>query len=111
MVSVFLADPRSFRRFMQTGATGARVHPEYPHWYLESMGVDPSFQRKGVGGRLLAPVLKIADRDRIDCYLETADPRNAAYYARHGFEVETEALQLVPGGPPHVAMRRRPADA
>jgi ribosomal protein S18 acetylase RimI-like enzyme len=111
MLSVLLADPRSFRRFMQTGANGARAHPDYPHWYLESMGVDPALQRQGVGARLLEPVLKSADRDRIDCYLETADPRNAAYYARHGFEVVDEALQLVPGGPPHVAMRRRPAVA
>ena len=107
MLSVLLADPRSFRRFMQTGANGARFHPEYPHWYLESMGVDPALQRQGVGGRLLEPVLEIVDRDRIDCYLETADPRNAAYYARHGFEVENDALQLIPDGPPFVAMRRR----
>lgn len=111
MISVLVADPRSFRRFMQTGANGARLHPDDPHWFLESMGVDPAVQRQGVGGRLLEPVLKIADRDRIDCYLETADPRNAAYYARHGFEVENDALQLVADGPPHVAMRRRPAAA
>ena len=111
MISVLLADPRSFRRFMQTGANGARFHPDDPHWYLESMGVDPALQRQGVGGRLLEPVLQIADRDRIDCYLETADPRNAAYYARHGFEVENDALRLVPDGPHRVVMRRRPAAA
>jgi GNAT superfamily N-acetyltransferase len=109
MISVLLADSRSFRRFMRTGANGARLHPDDPHWYLESMGVDPALQRQGIGGGLLEPVLQIADRDRIDCYLETADPRNAAYYARHGFEVENDALQLVPDGPPHVAMRRHPA--
>jgi ribosomal protein S18 acetylase RimI-like enzyme len=109
MLSVLLADPRSFRRFMQTGANGARLHPDDQHWYLEAMGVDPALQRQGVGRRLLEPVLEIADRDRIDCYLETADPRNAAYYARHGFEVQNEALQLVPDGPPAVAMRRHPA--
>jgi GNAT superfamily N-acetyltransferase len=109
MVSVLLADPRSFRRFMQTGANGARLHPDDRHWYLVSMGVDPALQRQGVGGRLLQPVLEIADRARIDCYLETADPRNAAYYARHGFELENDALQMVPDGPPHIAMRRHPA--
>jgi ribosomal protein S18 acetylase RimI-like enzyme len=109
MLSVLLADPRSFRRFMQTGANGARLHPDDQHWYLESMGVDPALQRQGVGGRLLEPVLEMADHDRIDCYLETADPSNAAYYARHGFEVENDALQVVPDGPPHVAMRRHPA--
>ena len=94
---------------MRTGASGARLHPDDRHWYLVSMGVDPALQRQGVGGRLLEPVLEMADRDRIDCYLETADPRNAAYYARHAFQVESDALQVVPDGPPHVAMRRRPA--
>ena len=78
MLSVLRASPGSFRAFMKTGANGARAHPEYPHWYLETMGVDPDVQRSGLGGRLLEPVLKVADRDRTDCYLETADPRNAA---------------------------------
>jgi hypothetical protein len=60
---------------------------------------------------LIEPVLEIADRDRVDCYLETADPRNVEFYARHGFVVENAALQLVPKGPAHVSMRRRPAAA
>lgn len=108
MLSVLRADPGSFRAFMTTGANGARLHPRDPHWYLETMGVDPRVQRQGLGGRLLKPVLELADRDQVDCYLETAEPRNAEYYARHGFLVENPALQVVPDGPPHIAMRRLP---
>jgi ribosomal protein S18 acetylase RimI-like enzyme len=108
MLSVFRADPGSFRAFMETGANGARLHPADRHWYLEAMGVDPAVQRQGLGGRLMAPVLKIADRDNVDCYLETADPRNAEYYARHGFVVDNRHLQLVPNGRAHISMRRRP---
>jgi GNAT superfamily N-acetyltransferase len=108
MLSVMRADPGSFRAFMQTGANGARLHPTYPHWYLETMGVEPSVQRRGLGGRLLEPVLEVADRDQVDCYLETARPENADYYARHGFIIENRALQVVPNGPAHIAMRRRP---
>ena len=52
-----------------------------------------------------------ADRDQVDCYLETAEPRNAEYYARHGFVVENPALQVVSDGPAHIAMRRRPTAA
>jgi GNAT superfamily N-acetyltransferase len=107
MLPVLRADPSSFRAFMKTGANGARLHPAYPHWYLEAMGVDPAAQRKGIGGRLLEPVLEIADRARVDCYLETADRANVDFYKRHGFVVETSSLQLVPDGPAHVAMRRR----
>jgi ribosomal protein S18 acetylase RimI-like enzyme len=109
MLSVLRADPGSFRAFMQTGANGARLHPPDRHWYLEAMGVDPAVQRRGIGSRLIRPVLAIADRHRLDCYLETAEPRNAEYYARHGFGVENRALQVVPNGPAHIAMRRRPA--
>ena len=107
MLSVLRADPGSFRAFMRAGANGARLHPPDRHWYLETMGVDPAVQRQGVGGRLLEPVLRIADRDRVDCYLETAEPRNVDYYARHGFVVENPNLQVVPDGPAHIAMRRR----
>ena len=74
-------------------------------------GVARGAQRQGVGGRLLEPVLEIADRDQVDCYLETVEPRNAEYYARHGFVVENPALQLVSDGPAHITMRRRPTAA
>jgi GNAT superfamily N-acetyltransferase len=111
MLSVLCAYPGSFRAFMQTGASSARLHPADPHWYLETMGVDPAHQREGLGGQLLAPVLEIADRDEVDCYLETAEPRNAEYYARHGFVVEDPALQQLPDGPAHIAMRRQPTAA
>ena len=106
ILTVLRADPSSFRAFMKTGANGARLHPTYPHWYLETMGVDPAAQRKGIGGQLLEPVLEIADSDGVDCYLETADPANVDFYERHGFVVETSSLQVVPDGPAHVAMRR-----
>jgi predicted GNAT family N-acyltransferase len=72
------------------------------------MGVDPGSQRMGLGGRLLKPVLETADREAVDCYLETADPANVEYYARHGFVVENRSLELVPDGPAHISMRRRP---
>jgi hypothetical protein len=45
---------------------------------------------------------EVADRDQVDCYLETAEPRNAEFYARHGFVVENPALQLVSDGPAHI---------
>jgi ribosomal protein S18 acetylase RimI-like enzyme len=95
---------------MRTGMNAARLHPPDRHWYLETMGVAPSAQRLGLGGRLLAPVLELADRARADCYLETSDRAHVRFYERHGFEVVDDALPLLPAGPTHVAMRRRPAD-
>jgi ribosomal protein S18 acetylase RimI-like enzyme len=108
LLGVLVAAPRSFPTFMRTGMNSARLHPPDRHWYLETMGVAPSAQRLGIGSRLLAPALELADRDRVDCYLETSDRDNVEFYERHGFEVVEDALPFVPGGPTHVAMRRVP---
>jgi ribosomal protein S18 acetylase RimI-like enzyme len=108
MLGVLVAAPRSFPTFMRTGMNAARLHPSDRHWYLETMGVAPSAQRLGLGSRLLGPVLELADRDRVDCYLGTSDRANVPFYERHGFEVVDDVLPLVPAGPTHVTMRRRP---
>ena len=55
--------------------------------YLWVMGVDPACQGRGVGGRLLQPVLARADEQGLPCYLETGSERNVAFYERRGFRV------------------------
>ncbi len=103
---VLAADPRSFRTFMGYGANAEHAHPEDSHWYLVVLGVRPDAQRRGLGSKLIEPVLRRADRDGVGCYLETSDRANVAYYERFGFKVVDDALALVPNGPTHVAMRR-----
>jgi ribosomal protein S18 acetylase RimI-like enzyme len=76
---------------------------------LVVVGVRPEAQRRGLGTLLMQRGLGAADRDRTPVYLETADRANIAYYERFGFAVVDRALELVPGGPAHVAMWR-PAD-
>ena len=87
-----------------------QVHPRDPMWYLLLLVVDPLVQRAGIGTRLQAPVLEIADREGVDCYLETQKPENLAYYRRFGYEV-VEELRPVLGGPPLWTMRRPPGAA
>ena len=60
--------------------------------FLKESGPD---QGRGVGGKLLQPVLQRADASRTACYLETEAERNLAFYERHGFRVVAEAS--VPG--------------
>lgn len=104
---VLAADPANFRRFARYGANAERAHrASAPYWYLVVLGVRPQAQRQGHGRALIEPVLGLAERDGVDCRLETADPANVAYYERFGFEVADPALRLVPGGPTHVSMRR-----
>lgn len=65
-----------------------KLHPQVPHWYLLFVGIDPSVQSEGIGSKLLAPVLRIADRRREICYLETPFPETHRFYGRQGFELK-----------------------
>lgn len=82
-----------------------KAHPKDELWYLLLLVVDPSVQRGGIGARLQQEGLDMADKDGLDCYLETQKPENLVYYRRFGYEV-AEELHPVPGGPPLWTMRR-----
>jgi ribosomal protein S18 acetylase RimI-like enzyme len=82
-----------------------KVHPHEEHWYLALLVVDPSVQRLGIGGLLQQPMLEQADSSALDCYLETQNEANLAYYRRFGYEVDRQ-LHPVRKGPPLWTMRR-----
>ena len=67
-----------------------KVHPTEPHWYLAILGTAPEHQGKGVGGALMAPVLKKCDEEGLPAYLESSKESNIPFYQRHGFEVKGE---------------------
>ncbi len=105
-----LAAYRRFDRYMSyADELHKRSAPE-SHWYLWAIGVDPSSQGKGIGGRLLERVLVRAREDGTACYLETGVERNLGFYERHGFKVIGEGT--VPKQGLQVwAMLRQGADA
>lgn len=105
---VWAADRRNFGTFTQLGINSERRHPTDAHWSLEALGVRPAVQRKGLGRLLVEPVLERADSEGIECYLETSNPANIAYYSRFGFRVVGD-LPLIAEGPPHITMRRKVA--
>lgn len=80
-----------------------------PHWYLTALGVDPDWQRKGIGESLMLPVFASADRDGLPCFLEAPTADNARYYARRGFEVIGEID--IPNSNVHVWQMRRNSDS
>ena len=87
-------------------------HPRYapdPHWYLTMLGVDPDWQRRGIGDALMRPVFDRADRDGIPCYLEAPTSENVRYYQRRGFGVVGEGD--IPGSDVHIWFMRREAGA
>ncbi len=85
----------------------AKAMGDFEHWYLMVLGVEPALQGRGVGPRLIAPVLARADEARLPCYLETCKERNLAFYEKQGFEVTGECA-TADDGLRFWGMRREP---
>jgi ribosomal protein S18 acetylase RimI-like enzyme len=51
-------------------------HPKEPHWYLPTIGVDPTRQARGYGSALMTHALQTCDREQKLAYLESSNPRN-----------------------------------
>ncbi len=62
----------------------------YPHWYLEVIGVEPTYQGEGLGSALVSDGLTRADEDELPTYLETQSEVNVAFYTGFGFRVLQE---------------------
>jgi ribosomal protein S18 acetylase RimI-like enzyme len=72
-----------------------RRHPAEPlHYYLAVLGTDPDQQGRGLGSRVMRPVLDQCDSDGLGAYLESSKERNIDFYARHGFRVLEEVRLL-----------------
>ena len=58
-----------------------------PLWELDTLGVDPAHQKKGVSSALVRPILAEADRAGLPCHVITHNPVNVAIYEHFGFRV------------------------
>jgi ribosomal protein S18 acetylase RimI-like enzyme len=95
-------DPQARRDFLAALAYMDEIHRRGvpgPHWYLWALGVEPNCQGRGIGSRLILPVLTRADQDEVPCYLETESERNVAFYERRGSKVVSD------GYPPGLQIR------
>jgi len=110
MTALALRMSGDVRKLAELGASIDAVFPAEPVWYLQALGVHPDLQRRGLGQRLMRPVLAEAERTGVACYLETGLPRNVPYYQRVGFALLAPAGPLYPGGPP-MARMLKPARA
>jgi GNAT superfamily N-acetyltransferase len=71
-----------------------KKHPKNPHYYLEVLGVEPSYQGKGIGSMILKSINEKADKEGVGCYLETAQPRNLPLYKRFGYQIIDQKIIL-----------------
>ena len=79
-------------------------------WYLYNLSVKKDAQGKGIGGKLLRPMLQFCDDERMVAYLETNKDSNVAYYQHHKFELMKE--EEIPTTPVmHYAMVRHPSES
>jgi ribosomal protein S18 acetylase RimI-like enzyme len=85
--------PHERRRFMavitRLDERRATLMP-YPHWYLEAIGVEPTYQGEGLGSALVSDGLTRADAADTPTYLETQTEANVAFYTGFGFRVLQE---------------------
>ena len=83
-----------------------KVHPKEEHYYLEVLGTRQDRQSKGVGSAVIAHTLDRCDEEGLPAYLESSNPRNIPFYARHGFET-TREIVVGKGAPTVTAMWRK----
>ncbi len=82
------------------------ARPAPPYRYLGVLATRPDRQGEGLATAVMAPVLECADREGVDCFLETSTMRNRLFYERRGF---TEAVDLhIESGPRTWWLRRAP---
>jgi GNAT superfamily N-acetyltransferase len=77
-------------------------------WYLFLLGVEPSSQRRGLGGALMRPVLERANSGQLACYLETENERNVAFYLKQGFDLIVNGEEAGASGVRFWTFRRNP---
>src|SRR5918997_5549169 len=63
---------RNALRAARAGAVMDSHHPDEPHYTLFFIGVDPAHQSRGVGARLMRPMLDRFDREGAAAFLESS---------------------------------------
>lgn len=59
-------------------------------WYLYVFVTIPESRGKGLGSKIMRPMLNYLDEHQQDCYLETLSPVNVEIYKKYGFELKEE---------------------
>ncbi len=87
------------KRIMPIEKHSTNVHREFApgdHWYLQTLGVEPTHQGKGYGSLLMGYMLeKIDNSNPLPVFLETSTEINVKFYKRFGFEIMKEGV--IPG--------------
>lgn len=83
---LFWQGARAMDRWGIVTQTLGREHPLAPHWYLSVLGVDPAWQGRGFGSRLLDALRALVREEPRPIYLESDRPESVSFYCARGFE-------------------------
>jgi len=62
-------------------------HPQEPIAYIWFIGVNPSFQSKGIGGTFIGEIIQECEKKKRSIYLVTSMEKNLPFYKKFGFEI------------------------
>ena len=78
-------------------------------WYLYNLSIRKDAQGKGIASKLMRPMMKFCDDERMVAYLETNKEANVGLYRHYGFDLMKE--ERIPKSPViHYAMVRHPSE-
>lgn len=80
---------KNFMRALDISEQWGKEHKKMNkrHYYLMLIAVEPEFQGKGIGSRLMQVGLKRADDEGLECFLETVTPEDVKFYKKHDFNI------------------------
>ena len=78
-------------------------------WYLYNLSIKKDAQGKGLASKLMRPMLKFCDDERMVSYLETNKEANVGLYRHYGFDLMKEE-QIPKSTVMHYAMVRKPKE-
>lgn len=89
----------------------SRLGHHEPEYEIHTIGVDPAYQKQGIGRRLLDALLAHADRDPGPVFLEVRIDNEAAIALYHGTGFETVGVRkrYYPGSGADAFTMKRPA--
>ena len=95
----FKSDRSGLRRCINVCARLKAIHGRLAvgrHWYIMSLGINPSKLGNAIAADLVRPLLSRADADGVPCYLEVFRQTDLPFYERLGFRIE--GAGRIPGG-------------
>ncbi|TNE50637.1 MAG: N-acetyltransferase [Deltaproteobacteria bacterium] len=101
---------RRFQRMLECSAHERKIlqaATQTPCWVLDVIATEPSMQGQGLGHQMMEPVLELAAQGGHTCYVLTHNERNAGFYEKTGFQMETEE-RVCANGPMAYGLRYTP---